>query len=418
MMSIASPPTLGLAASLLIVLLCGRMTPAQAQPASNDHWWGAVVENRLLEAGTNRSALLKALNEAPVARREGLAFLLTNMPASDLKSLSAAFLIENLDLAYEGWEKSPWHAQVTKDLFLNDVLPYVCMSEPREPWRAHLREVCTPLVAACRTPGEAAHLLNQKIFPLLKVRYNTSRRRPDQSPSETIQSGIATCTGLSILLVDACRSVGIPARVAGTPMWSNMRGNHTWVEVWDGDWHFAGAAEPDAAGLDRGWFVGSAATAQRDSPWHAIYATSFRRTGIWFPLPWQPGDDSVSAVNVTDRYTPKSPALADGAVRVSVRVVESNGKRVVADILVTDPANPATVLKDKSRGETADLNDFAVFKLMPGRKYHLVARRDNRLVESDVTPKAAGDQLVTLTLGAQSPVPPGTARDRDQEPRQ
>jgi transglutaminase-like putative cysteine protease len=52
--------------------------------------------------------------------------------------------------------------------------------------------------------------------------------------------------------VDACRSVGIPARVAGTPMWTNMRGNHTWVEVWDRDWHFIGAAEPDAAGLDHG----------------------------------------------------------------------------------------------------------------------------------------------------------------------
>ena len=109
-------------------------------------------------------------------------------------------------------------------------------------------------------------------------------------PGESIQSGIATCTGLSILLVDACRSVGIPARVAGTPMWSNLRGNHTWVEIWDGEWHFAGAAEPDAAGLDHGWFVHDATTAKRDVPEHAIYATSFRRTGISFPLVWLPGD--------------------------------------------------------------------------------------------------------------------------------
>ena len=36
-----------------------------------------------------------------------------------------------------------------------------------------------------------------------------------------METGVATCTGLSILLVDACRSVGVPARIAGTPLWSN-----------------------------------------------------------------------------------------------------------------------------------------------------------------------------------------------------
>src|SRR5207249_10681198 len=135
-----------------------------------------------------------------------------------------------------------WHGNVTKEMFFNDVLPYACLNEARDPWRAKLREVCEPIVVGCKAPGQAAHLLNQKIFPLLKVRYSTERKRPDQSPIETIQSGVATCTGLAILLVDACRAVGIPARVVGTPLWSNLRGNHTWVEVWDGDWHFAGAA--------------------------------------------------------------------------------------------------------------------------------------------------------------------------------
>jgi hypothetical protein len=61
-------------------------------------------------------------------------------------------------------------------------------------------------------------------------------------------------------------------------MWSNMRGNHTWVEVWDGDWHFVGAAEPDKAGLDRGWFTHEASEAQAEVPRHAIYATS--RPGV------------------------------------------------------------------------------------------------------------------------------------------
>ncbi len=369
-------------------------------PASDARWWSEAIENRLAEAGTNRVEITKALVESPAARREGMAFLVANMPEPDLRALTAEFLLENLNLAYDDWEKSPWRARVTQAMFFNDVLPYACLNEARDPWRAQLRDLSLPLIVGCQTPGEAAQVLNQKLFPKLNVRYNTSRRRPDQGPIETMQSGIATCTGLAILLVDACRSVGIPARVAGTPMWSNLRGNHTWVEVWDGDWHFTGAAEPDAAGLDRGWFVHDASTAKREVPEHAIYASSFRRTDISFPLVWRPEDKSVNAVNVTDRYTSKSPVAAETRVRLSVKVLESNGQRTVADIVVSDPAHPPTKCEDKSRAETADLNDFASFQLVPGRTYHVTARREGRVAESDVTLTGAAEQLVTLTLTA------------------
>jgi hypothetical protein len=129
--------------------------------------------------------------------------------------------------------------------------------------------------------------------------------RPDQAPFETLRRGKATCIGLSVLLVGACRAVGIPARVAGTPAWTSGRGNggtHEWVEIWDGDWHFMGADEPDQEGLDHAWFNEEASLARREEPMHAIYATSFQRTGLHFPLVWVPEDRWVDAVNVTDRY--------------------------------------------------------------------------------------------------------------------
>jgi predicted esterase len=393
-------PPLRFACVLALPALFPLVGPGQT---AADRPWNDEVEARLELAGTNRSAIAKALREAPAERRPGMIFLMQNMPFADLQSLRADFLLENLNLAYEGWEKSPWHDSVTEEMFFNDVLPYACMSEKREQWRAKLREVCLPMIASCKTPGEAAHLLNQKVFPHFNVRYNTGRRRPDQSPSESIESGKATCTGLSILLADACRSVGIPARVAGTPMWTNMRGNHTWVEVWDRDWHFMGAAEPDAAGLDHGWFVADASKAHRDVPQHAIYATSFRHTDVSFPLVWLPGDKSVGAVNVTDRYA-KAKAPVDNVVQLAVKVVEADGKRAVADIVVTDLANSASSWTDKSRGETADLNDFASFKLAPGAKYRIVAQLNGRVAQAEVTAQESGDQQVTLTLPEKPPV--------------
>src|SRR5260370_38763893 len=104
-------------------------------------------------------------------------------------------------------------------------------------------ELCLTIVKDCQTPSEAAQKLNATIYTKLKVKYATDRKQPHQSPKESIEQGKASCTGLSILLSDACRSVAIPARLAGTPLWANKSGNHPWVEIWDGRWHFTGACE-------------------------------------------------------------------------------------------------------------------------------------------------------------------------------
>jgi predicted esterase len=274
--------------------------------ADEKSWWTADIERALVRAGANRSGLVNALGATPLQQRAGMAFLIANMPERDLKSLGAEFLLENVALAYEARKQVSWGRQIPDDVFLNDILPYANVDEARDPWRKKLFELCLPLVKDCKTPGEAGQRLNSKIFTILKVRYGTTRKQPHQSPRESIELGIASCTGLSILLADACRSVAVPARLAGTPMWVNMRGNHTWVEIWDRGWHYTGACEADPKGLDRGWFADDAATAKKDSPLHAIYAASFKKTGVTFPLVWAPERKDVFAENVTDRYAKPS----------------------------------------------------------------------------------------------------------------
>ena len=104
------------------------------------------------------------------------------------------------------------------------------------------------------------------------------RPKPDQSPLESIEAKYASCSGLSILLIDACRAVCVPARFAGTPRWTTKWGNHSWVEIWDERWHFTGACEYDPSGLDKAWFLADASQARKDDPRHAIYASSWRAT--------------------------------------------------------------------------------------------------------------------------------------------
>ncbi len=261
-----------------------------------------LVESALARAGKNADQLRQALDDAPEDQKEGVRFLVAYMPQRDLQSLSADFLLGNVRFAYRAWKEAPWKDGIAKDVFLNDVLPYASINERRDDWREEFYKRFKPLVANAQSPAKAAAILNQRIFKELNVRFSRARPKADQSPHEAIEAGMASCTGLSVLLVDACRAVGVPARFAGTPLWADKSGNHSWVEIFDGDWHYMGAAEPTGDKLDRAWFTGRATTAQREHRLHAIYATSFKRTDVTFPLAWDRKVDYVYAVNVTERY--------------------------------------------------------------------------------------------------------------------
>ncbi len=371
--------------------------PLAATPP--DMWWSSTVQRRLEQAPGNQAELVKALAIVPSAQREGLQFLIENMPEPDLNRLTADYLLKNVSLAYEAWTNAPWASIVPKDIFLDDILPYASINEARDDWRQFLREKCAPLIVDCKTPTEAAQRLNQKLFKLVQVKYSTERKKADQSPLESIRSGLASCTGLSVLLVDACRSVGVPARLVGTPLWFNNRGNHTWVEIWDAGWHFTGAAEPDSKGLDRAWFTHDASQALKDVPEHAIYATSFKRTGLAFPMVWAKDVQYVAAVNVTDRYTPKSHPQNNDSVRLLVKVLDRPaGKRIAAKVRVIDASDPKAKLEGLSRDESADLNDIIPFDLRKNHSYILEAEFDGRIMRQNVKAETNLPPLMVLAM--------------------
>jgi hypothetical protein len=311
------------------------------------------------------------------------------MPDSDLLNLKASFLLTNHELAYKAKQQVPWGKEIPDDLFFNNVLPYANLDEKRDPWRTAFFDQCMPMIKDCKTPTEATQKLNSELFKTLKLRYAPQRRAPNLSPAESIAQGNASCTGLSIVLSDACRAVCIPTRIVGTPNWYDKRGNHTWLEIHDGGWHFTGACEADPNGLDRGWFVGDAAKAKHDSPEHAIYATSFRRTTVHFPLVWARDVTTVPGENITDRYAKKATS-PPSTVRVFIKVLDQNQKRVVTAITVSSPTDTLIKLEGKTRGESADLNDFLTFDLAPDKEFTIKASTSEKKVRTG----AAGSQQV------------------------
>ncbi len=322
----------------------------------------ASIDDQLALAGDNVGEIRGFLESAEKTHDEfggkAAKFLVEGMPAADLKSLKKDFLMENLSLALKAREQFQFAKTVPDEVFLNDVLPYASLDETRESWRPEFYEQCAKLVKDCKTATEAAQTINREFFNIIKVHYNTGRKAPNQSPAESKALGMATCTGLSIILVDACRSVGVPSRIAGTALWSNKRGNHTWIELYDGGWFFTGADEYNAKGLNKAWFTGDASKAIASDWKHAIWASSWKKTGNHFPMVWNLKDKSVAAVNVTDRYA--KPAAKKGSqVVLNLRVWDRRGgERIVAEIGLAGKSETVT-----SKAGTADLNDMASLKV-------------------------------------------------------
>ena len=256
-----------------------------------------VLEN-LKKAGRNFRQLIAAIENTSPEQREAIGFLIANMPRKDLKELKADFLVEDVRLAYQSLNESSWSKNISKDIFLNDVLPYASINEHRDNWRKDFHDRFIGLAQQAKNIDEAVVLLNRYVFDSLQVVYHATKRlKPEQSPYESMRAHYASCTGLSVLLTDALRSVGIPARIAGIALWPDQSGNHTWVEIWDGTWHYIGAGE--STKLDHAWFTQRAAQTDLN---HPIYATSFKKTGLFFPMRWALHQKTVFAVNVTEQY--------------------------------------------------------------------------------------------------------------------
>lgn len=391
--------------SVLVLLAFGLSACSSGRYAGVQKEYHALIDRTIATAGDNAKELKKALKEVPRNEREGMAFLISYMPERDAKSLSADFLLENVQYAYKARAEFPWAKEVPDSVFLNDVVAYANLNENRENWRKDFYERFKKYVAPCKTMREAIDSVNKNVRDELLVDYNTKREKPDQAPYESMRQHMASCSGLSILLTDAFRAVGIPSRVAGTPAWHDDRGNHNWNEVWiDGQWRFTEYYPSDD--LDQSWFLTDAGKAIKENVRKAIYAASFKPTGSYFPLVWDEDIRYVHAENVTDRYTSLyraqlSVTPADGS-HVALRVMvfkdkdhaEASGDRVATNLDVFK--GDKQLYGGRSTGATQDMNDVLTFKVEKNQQY--IIKYMNGKGEMQTQTVDVGDDTTTLKL--------------------
>lgn len=351
------------------------------------------VENALKNSGSNYDEILKAIKEIPDSRMEGMAFLIENMPARDLTSLSSDFLLENVNLSYEVMDSVQWGKDIPDEIFLNYIIPYVSLHERRDNWRDDFKTKFLPLVKNLNTSSEAILKLNSEIWDIVNVKYSTKRPKADQSPFESMDASLASCTGLSILLIDACRAVSVPARFVGVPLWKDHSGNHSWIEIWDDGWQFIGAAEKSP--LNKTWFGVRAALAD-DTDWkYSIYAASYKKTGIMFPPLFDSTATYVYGDIITDRYNKE--LAEDGMVSFAIRLFDHpKGLRVKGNVIVKQ--NDEMIGEGETKDEKHDFNDFLIFKLKPLQTYYLTAELDGIKSEKVIETDSSKFQIVEMFL--------------------
>lgn len=195
---------------------------------------------------------------------ECVTYVIANMPRRDMLTLFAQpvlfseFLIEHTRLALRAWPYSasfnvPW------SIFLDTVLPYGLFDESRDlyfRWRPRFSQLfgaittmqnITNITAAVHTladmipRAQAAGALGRvnadgttQVVAGTPISWRSEVSPAILSPSQVIEFQGGSCTGTALILAAACRSIGIPARVAGCSE-SVVRGDdHHWIEFWDG----------------------------------------------------------------------------------------------------------------------------------------------------------------------------------------
>ena len=338
-------------------------------------------------AGENAGEIRKFLYRyAPgTEMREAAEFLAAHLPLSDAAGMSADELSEHVDYAFLARQSMPWGKEAPFDVFLRFVLPHRMSQEPAQPFRAAFYKELAPRLRNVKNLRRAVRIVNNWVFEQAAFEPSSAH---DQGPLTTIARGKGRCEEMGILLVDALRAAGIPARPCTVPLWRHTEGNHLWVEVYDsGRWHFLGAGEIES---DYGlaWFEPALHTTG------LLYSTAYGNSTRGLDEEGQVFTRSKTAlINRTSAYVPT------GGVEFAVTESGEPVRNASVAVHTYNFAAPrAVTLAGGGEGKASEINlgsgvylataasdtgrDFAFFEIVPGRMTRVALRLErNRMFE-------------------------------------
>lgn len=212
----------------------------------------------------------------------------------DLQTITADYLIENIELAFAAWKSKPWARDLSFEAFRDYVLPYRGSNEPLGAARRACLERTADVEKSLKTPAdvkEAAAAIRKAVDGWMGFNEIFYLHPTDQSYDEMSRRKLGRCEDIANMCLYALRANAIPAASDFTPYWADRDNNHAWEVILD------------AQGRGKAGLSNRAAKIYRKT-----YATQPDSLGVRLAtLDDAPGYiNSSTIIDVTTQYVPTS----------------------------------------------------------------------------------------------------------------
>ena len=151
----------------------------------------------------------------------------------DIKTISANFIILNIDLAFDEWNQASWKNKYSFEIFCEYVLPYKVSRLPNEKWRNILFKKNKDFIFKCSI--DSSHIFTfSNIYKSIDKDFFVNPRNiyPQSIPFKYLASGkVGSCDDCCNFLLMNFRSIGLPVVMDYTPQWANSSYGHSWVSL-------------------------------------------------------------------------------------------------------------------------------------------------------------------------------------------
>ncbi len=153
----------------------------------------------------------------------------------DAQVITAEYLIDNIDLAFEVWRKYPWNRNLPFDDFCELILPYRIADEPLSDWRKLYYEDYGTLLDSLYKGDdviEASKIIDGKLRKLYYI-YNTDFRIPHLDAVFLYHNRIGYCREACDLTIYAMRACGISVATDYFAYSPDYQHYHCWTMLRD-----------------------------------------------------------------------------------------------------------------------------------------------------------------------------------------
>lgn len=158
---------------------------------------------------------------------------------NELLTVSADFLIDNIDQAFHAWQNMPWSKHIPFKDFCEYILPYRCTDTYSPSFRASFFADHKKVMDSVNNSGssfKAGGVMVRNIDSWFLEETQLFSKNPYLRPmkfSDILKGKVGLCIDANSVKVTALRALGIPAALDEVPNWGSTNGSHYWYKIID-----------------------------------------------------------------------------------------------------------------------------------------------------------------------------------------